>query len=109
MENVRRFKLTEQHIKLLRAAYVDYNDYCEHGAPCINPKRPYGNSFVEGDIHYILTGKRAEEELSDTLTRKYNTLHEETATALQIILATGKFQVGTYELEGYGVDWKKVK
>ena len=108
MKNIKRFELTEKHIKLLRAAYIDYNGYCEYGAPCINPKRPYGNSDVEPDIHKILTGKFPKTELSDEKAREYADLHRETATALQIILITGKFEPGTYELNGYGIDWKKV-
>ena len=47
--------LTEEHIKLLRNMYVGWG-YCEFGAPEIDPKRPYGNSHVIGDIHTILTG-----------------------------------------------------
>jgi len=39
-----RFELTEQHLKLIRRMTVRYNDYCEFGAPEIDPKRPYGNS-----------------------------------------------------------------
>jgi hypothetical protein len=107
MENIKRFVLTPKHIKLLRAAYVEFDDSCEYGAPAVNPKRPYGNSDVESDIHEILTGKR-NNDLSDTKMREYRKLHEETATALQIILATGTFSTGTYEVEGYGVNWKKV-
>jgi len=29
----RRFTVTEDHIKLIKAFYVNYNDYCEFGAP----------------------------------------------------------------------------
>ena len=38
---VKEFWLKEEHIKLLRAAYVQWNN-CETGAPEIDPKRPYG-------------------------------------------------------------------
>lgn len=78
------FHLTDDHIKLLRSMYVGYND-CEHGAPEIDPKRPYGNSWVEGDIHEILTGGN-QMELTEELEDKYNRLHRETQTALQIVL-----------------------
>ena len=43
------FELTENHIKLLRNAYVSWDD-CETGAPAIDPKRPYGNKYIAQDI-----------------------------------------------------------
>jgi hypothetical protein len=103
--NETTFNLTENHIKLLRNMYVCW-DSCEYGAPAIDPKRPYGNSWVERDIHVILTGEEPN-ELSDELKEEYYNLHKETQTALQIVLTTGKFEVGVYECSGiYLRDWK---
>jgi hypothetical protein len=51
--SAQRFTLTREHLKLARRMYVEW-DNCEYGAPAINPKRPYGNSDVEGDIAEIL-------------------------------------------------------
>lgn len=39
--------------KLLTRSYWEW-EYCETGAPAINPKRPYGNSDVPEDIREIL-------------------------------------------------------
>jgi len=89
------FTLTEEHIKLIRRMYVGWCE-CEYGAPEIDPKRPYGNSWVAGDVHEILTGK-SPEYLSDFIENKYNKLHRETETALQIVLTTGKFEPGNYK------------
>lgn len=47
-----RFALTDQHLTLLRSAYVRWED-CEFGAPAIDYKRPYGNSDVVGDMAMI--------------------------------------------------------
>lgn len=103
--NETTFNLTENHIKLLRNMYVCW-DSCEYGAPAIDPKRPYGNSWVEGDIHVILTGEEPN-ELSDDLKEEYYNLHKETQTALQIVLTTGKLEVGVYERsQRYLSDWK---
>lgn len=101
------FHLTDDHIKLLRRMYVGYND-SEHGAPEIDPKRPYGNSWVEGDIHEILT-EGNQMELTEELKDKYNKLHRETQTALQIVLSTGKFQPGTYRCDPYKENWDLVE
>jgi hypothetical protein len=102
---MRKFRLTEDHIKLLRNMYVGWS-YSETGAPEIDPKRPYGNSDVPGDIHYILTGKY--EQISDDLCDAYYELHSKTETALQIVLRTGKFEPGVYECSPYTSDWKPV-
>lgn len=105
-----KFTVTEQHIKLLRHANVSWWD-CETGAPCIDCKRPYGNSFVEGDMYEILEGKDYTEDFydNDDLRAKYLKLHSETETALQIVLTTGKFEPGEYEADYCRINWRKVK
>lgn len=103
------FELKKEHLDLLKKAYVGYNDYCEYGAPCIDPKRPYGNSDVEKDIAEILQwGIKEDEELSDSQMEEAYKLHKETQIALQIVLRNiGKeIKLGTYTSEDYGVKWK---
>jgi len=98
------FKLTEEHIKLLKRMQVGWS-CCETGAPEIDPKRPYGNSWVAGDIHEILTGEFLD-ELDYELEDKYYKLHRETETALQIVLLTGKFEPGHYKCSNpYSGNW----
>ena len=88
------FVMTDEHIKLLRNFNVGWQD-CEYGAPEIDPKRPYGNSSVEADIHEILTGE-TEYELTDDQRERYALLHRDTETALQIVLVTGSMMPGKY-------------
>ena len=78
------FTITEDHLKLLRRAYVGWDD-CETGAPAIDCKRPYGNSYVPGDVAEIL-GWEVGEELTDEQYDRAMELHSETEAALQIIL-----------------------
>jgi hypothetical protein len=102
------FTLTESHIKLLKSMYVGWSP-CEYGAPEIDPKRPYGNSSVEHDIHEILTGEEPDGELDDDLSYEYYKLHKETQTALEIVLRTGQFEPGVYSTSTpYKRDWKLV-
>lgn len=127
----KRFEVLPEHLILLRNMYVGWND-CEYGAPEIDPKRPYGNSSVKMDLiellgvkaltskvfelnlfgkSYLLTGEdkhNLDLEGAEDLEAVLNTLHKETKTALQIALATGKFEVGVYECGEYSQDWKKV-
>lgn len=97
------FLLTADHIALLRAAWVVWDD-CEFGAPTIDCKRPYGKGAVVDSILEILGwepegidayGDRAP---SPEQRKRAEALHGETRTALQIILTTGTFVPGTYEM-----------
>ena len=106
---MKRFTLTGEHVKLLRRAYVRWED-CETGAPAIDCKRPYGNSWVEMDVAEILGWDVPLDQFEDRyLTREQDErateLHRETVTALQVILATGCFEPGDYEASDYGTDW----
>jgi hypothetical protein len=107
------FELQEEHLLLLRRANVQWEDSAYDGAPAIDLKRPYGNSDIFGDIAELLdvrpegkTGEFTESQVSDM-----QRLHRETATALQIILVTGKFEPGAYrQTDRYSyTSWEKVK
>lgn len=101
MVSTETFTLTDEHLTLLRAAYIGWED-CEFGAPAIDCKRPYGNSDVIGDIHELLGGggdPSAEDE------ERYHKLHAETQTALQIVVQQASVRPGTYETEKYRNDW----
>ena len=95
------FVLTDEHIALLRAAYIRWED-CEYGAPAIDCKRPYGNSAVEEDILEVLGWEpEGTDEFGDPAPapeqeERAQRLHRETETALAIVLETGSFVPGTY-------------
>lgn len=118
------FTVTDQHLALLRVAYVSWDD-CEFGAPAIDCKRPYGNSLVERDIATILNepewqtvlaeDDRHEDEAGQEFYLSRNRdrlvrLHAETGVALQIALATGRFAAGQYRLKSNYDDtsWERV-
>lgn len=96
-----KFTLTEDHIKLIRSSYVNWNDDAYDGAPMVDIKRPYGNSDVVGDVYEIVSGREWDEdadgEMPEDIAENLLTVHEQTATALQIILCTGEFVAGVYE------------
>lgn len=103
----RLFELKEEHIKLLRNMYVDWDD-CEFGAPTIDCKRPYGNSYVYNDIAKILgiTEVDNEEQFSKEQLEMMDKIHKETETALQIVLSTGEFKPGEYVADEYKKNWR---
>lgn len=113
---MQRFTLTGEHVKLLRAARVSWNE-AEWGAPTVDPKRPYGNGDIDRDIHRVLTGDEVEWDegygLPSDMTparwhelmRRYRVLHHETVVALQVVLSTGSFEPGVYEAPDYSVAW----
>jgi hypothetical protein len=103
------FTITEQHLRLLRGMYVEWQDI-ETGAPAIDPKRPYGNSDVEFDVLQDLGIEPAERgevdarywpqgypEWSDAQREWAAKLHRETEYALQICLKIGAFTTGTFK------------
>ena len=54
---------------------------------------------------YFVVEDEMEEELEEVLEK----LHRETEIVLQIVLNTGQFKAGKYELvDEYGTDWKMV-
>jgi hypothetical protein len=102
--NVTEFTVTEDHLALLQHAHF-YWDYGEgYGAPAINPKRPYGNSYVERDIAEILEAPDSDWEWEDgekayptpEAEERFTRLHVETMIVLHIILAAGEFEPGRY-------------
>jgi hypothetical protein len=106
------FTLTQDHIRLLRAAWVGW-DSIQAGAPRIDPKRPYGNSDVEYDIAEVLNWTLHHNEDGPTLTDeqagRLRRLHEETGAALQIVLTTRSFEPGQYERsQPWTKDWHRV-
>ena len=119
------FEVKEEHLKLLRNMSVEWNNG-EFGAPEIDPKRPYGNGGVLQDIAEMLGLKRfkgnlskielfgkeyfvVEDEMEEELEEVLEKLHRETEIVLQIVLNTGQFKAGKYELvDEYGTDWKMV-
>ena len=96
------FTVTEEHLKLLRAARVTWLDVGD-GAPAIDARRPYGGASVEADVARII-GKHAGNK------GVLRAIHLQTKTALQIALCTGRLEAGTYErdFETRG-SWRRVQ
>jgi hypothetical protein len=103
-----RFKLTEDHLKLLGEVWVETNedDYAGDGGFSTDPKRPYGNSDIAQDIWGILNsvdGKRIywdedkDGEFFEELEEEMLKLHREIHIAAQIVLHTQFFEPGIYE------------
>lgn len=123
------FTVRPEHLKLLENAYVGWED-CEYGAPCIDCKRPYGNSSVEGDMVEILGTKvkdgvyklslgdlgeftidyNDEEEFPEELSDVLRQLHLDTQTVLQIAIDTKQFKAGKYgKKDKYGGRWEFIE
>jgi len=109
MEN-KYFDLKSEHIKLIENMNVSWWN-AEYGAPCIDPKRPYGNSDVEEDICEILGFKKIEVDYEEKFLTKdleyAAKIHEEMETALQVVLSSKSFEPGRYQCEKYGYKWEK--
>lgn len=105
--------VTENHLKLLKKLYVGWDD-TEFGAPCIDPKRPFGNSNVFSDMAQILGFELADYEKQPELYDKQCTSllkgYHELQDCLQILCTNLKLETGKYALENkYDVkSWRKI-
>ncbi len=104
------FRLSENHLKLLRAANVGW-DSTSFGAPGLDSKRPYGNSDVYRDIGRILgvQPEAPDGEFSIDQMVEMHILHQETQTALQILCfhaGHARLEPGLYEQGTRG--WEKI-
>lgn len=105
--------VTENHLKLLKNFYIGWED-TEFGAPCIDPKRPFGNSSAFSDMAEILGFELADDEKQpefyrkqcDSLLKGYHELQD----CLQILCTNLKLEPGKYVLKDeYDVkSWRKV-
>lgn len=100
---MKRIRVTEDHIKLLKKMFVSWND-AEFGAPEIDPKRPYGNGDVFEDIAEILEWElpdEYEEREYEAFEKKARKIHEEMEHVLQISLLFVEegLEIGVYEKE----------
>jgi len=115
-----KFMLTEAHLQLIRNMHFEMNDHVEFGAPCIDPKRPYGNSDVLYDIAMLIEnindpGDWACEwckecdvyEMCDEAAAYYQRLHEETLTVFQIIQDAVIIPMGAYMRSAGKHGWDK--
>jgi len=116
LSSAREFTVTQDHLKLLRRAFVAWDLGEGYGAPGINPKKPYSNSYVARDIAEILDVPDEDWEYEDghkayvtpEAEARLTRLHVETMVALQIVLATGEFRPGRYRrATSWGIDWQR--
>ena len=113
IEDALVFDVHEDHKKLLMRSYWDWDD-CEYGAPCMDPKRPYGNSDVGGDIAGILemklmTDGYGEKVISDIQSKMCRGRHLEMQHYLQILARFGEIPDGRYSRPNTWSEWVKVK
>lgn len=99
------FMLQEEHLKLMRRVNMGWNGG-EFGAPAVDCKRPYGNSDVYEDIAEILGEVSDDGEISNEQVNRYDKLHAEMQTAIEVVLHTQSFKVGSYIAPKYTNEWR---
>jgi hypothetical protein len=110
--NDRTFTVTEDHIKLLPHLWFGYDAYTEFGAPEVDPKRPYGNSDVYGDIAELLEIQGNEDSWGDieftTEQRSYMLrVHRDMETVLNIMVRNNGVEPGVYKASIYSQNWSR--
>ena len=110
----KKFTVKQKHLKLLRHLYIA--SYDEYGTPCVDSKRPFGDSDVDRSMLEILGVIEPQKwyELTDdkrTLLRdicELDKLFKELKICLQILTHNLSIQEGEYEANEYSTDWEKV-
>jgi len=107
-----RFKMTNDHIKLLRALEIDWSNEwdneerlaCgEFPAPACDPKRPYGDmTFIELDMAHILgeiplTADGSNWEPDPKLAARLQQLHWQMLGAMQVFVENAELEPGTHD------------
>lgn len=105
-----KFILTVEHVALIKRFNVGWDGSCYLGSPVVDPKRPFGNGDVIGDMAEIVGIQPIETDDEETYwprgTRDaMEKLYRELDGALQVVLASGSFEPGTYTAPRYSSDW----
>ena len=99
MEKKEYFTLTDEHLCLLKNAEIRWQNI-EMGAPGIDSKRPYGGGQVDEDVCGVLGWEMPDEEdepddYEEVMERALE-VHEETLSAMQILLTLNGAEPGKY-------------
>jgi hypothetical protein len=72
-EFIKKHDIKQYHISLFRRMYYEYDDYSNHSCVNIGYKRPYGNSYVIGDLRdeYVANAKYHGEDISKIKDMEY--------------------------------------
>lgn len=112
----KRFLLKVEHLLLIRAQCLRWDDTYEHGAPGVDAKRPYGNSApIIGDIMEVLGEElqrcpHCDEPICESDQERFMELHRQTKIALRIVMSNaGKASApGWYRSTDFGGDkWER--
>lgn len=103
---VTEFEVKQEHLDLLKHCYVRWDEGIS-----VDSKRPFGNSYIIGDIGEIL-GEAPDgfddddDYFSAEQSDRFMRLYKELSVVLQIILVTQSFKVGRYTRpNAYCDDW----
>ena len=113
------FELKEEHVKLvkhLRWSINNDNIISGVGDDGDDMAPPFSENNIYDAIDLIINGRPDEfnpfeiediKEYTDEEKAKFDTLYKELPIALEIILSTGSFEVGTYRTKFHDRNWKK--
>ncbi len=105
------FEVTENHLKLLRNANIDWHRV-GGGSPGLDLKRPYGASNVYQSMAEIirpdLDNHGEYGDYAETHADELERLHAEVGLALEIVLRVGEFRAGRYRQDRYCSNWQRV-
>jgi len=118
------YHLTKEQVMLVRQlhfGWADGNEIGYDGGPCVNSKRPFGNSHVPGDIWEIVDprphnelmkayedSEEDEDALAEEQQATYDKYYRTLAHALQVVVSSGSFEPGIYSCNKYCRNYRLV-
>ena len=106
------FKCQQHHLNLLKrmAFGIWRDDSYDNGlvVPAIDPKRPYGNGWIEGDIAKQLGYEEMDEHYwTEEQIKQIRKVNREMTTVLQICMQCNGIELGVYQLNTNAYEWIK--
>lgn len=98
MSHPTTIEITEDHLRLLERLYIYWDDSMYDGAPAVNIKRPYGNSWVWGDVSEILKiDWDRDDDMTEDAVQQCKAIHEQMADVMQVLVQNPtSFGTGTW-------------
>ena len=105
------FTVLEEHVKLLGHLWVRWElTAYDYGVPCVDVKRPYGNSGTLDEIIDILDlPYEYDEDLDgypDEVEAPLRHFHHGLLICIQILVRTGSIHIGEYAADMYDQNWE---
>lgn len=110
------FKLTQEHIALMKELRFYYEDDCEYGGPSVDMKRPFGNSGRTQIVRDMAEALGIPDdkvcdrdgELIEPEASRIEGIYRELPKAIECVFRSGSMEPGIFEAPRYTSKWVRI-